>query len=80
MRDALNGRLIWRSTDWDVEDMFINEIREDIPKDILKCRIVSREIIFSSTEEMKKFRLEQRVYFKGQCIEGITNTTIYFFF
>lgn len=74
MRDALSGRLIWKSYDWDVDEMFENEIREDIPKEILKCRVVSREIIFTSVEEMNKFRLEQRVYFKGQCIEGKHHT------
>ena len=41
-----------------------------VPKRILKCRAVSREINFSSEEEMKQFRLEQRVYFKGTVIEG----------
>jgi retinal rod rhodopsin-sensitive cGMP 3',5'-cyclic phosphodiesterase subunit delta len=69
MRDADNGRLIWRSADWDPEVMFQKEIAEEIPKDILKCRVVSREITFSSEEAMTDFRLEQRVYFKGTCIE-----------
>ena len=41
-----------------------------VPKRILKCRAVSREINFSSKEEMNEFRLEQRVYFKGTVIEG----------
>jgi hypothetical protein len=41
-----------------------------VPKKILKCKAVSREINFSSNEEMKKFRLEQRVLFKGKCLEG----------
>lgn len=41
-----------------------------VPKRILKCRAVSREINFSSQEEMQQFRLEQRVYFKGTVIEG----------
>ena len=41
-----------------------------VPKRILKCRAVSREINFSSEEEMKQFRLEQRVFFKGTVIEG----------
>lgn len=43
-----------------------------VPKSILKCRAVSREINFSSEEEMKQFRLEQRVYFKNTVIEGKT--------
>ena len=39
-----------------------------VPKKILKCRAVSREINFSSIEPMEKFRLEQKVglwYFSG---------------
>lgn len=68
MRDATTGRLVWRSAHWD-DQMFEKEISEDIPKEILRCRVVSREIIFTSAEEMNNFRLEQRVYFKGVCIE-----------
>lgn len=41
-----------------------------VPKKILKCKAVSRELNFSSAEQMEKFRLEQKVYFKGQCLEG----------
>ena len=41
-----------------------------VPKKILKCRAVSREINFSSNEQMERFRLEQRVLFKGKCLEG----------
>ncbi|RHY27139.1 hypothetical protein DYB32_007017 [Aphanomyces invadans] len=40
-----------------------------VPKAILQCSSVSREINFSSTEEIKAFRLEQRVFFNGQCLE-----------
>lgn len=69
MRDATNGRLMWRSADWDVAEMFTREISEEIPRDILQCRAVSREIVFSSAVEMNNFRLEQRVYFQGVCIE-----------
>jgi retinal rod rhodopsin-sensitive cGMP 3',5'-cyclic phosphodiesterase subunit delta len=31
--------------------------------------VVSREINFTSVQEIKKFRIEQRVFFQGQCIE-----------
>ena len=41
-----------------------------VPKKILKCRAVSRELNFSSQEVMEKFRLEQKVLFKGRCLEG----------
>lgn len=42
-----------------------------VPKKILKCKTVSREINFSSKEQMDKFRLEQKVYFKGKILEGM---------
>lgn len=41
-----------------------------VPKKILKCKAVSRELNFSSEQEMTKFRLEQKVMFKGKCLEG----------
>lgn len=41
-----------------------------VPKKILKCKAVSRELNFSSEQEMTKFRLEQKVLFKGKCLEG----------
>uniref|UniRef100_H3G7T5 GMP phosphodiesterase delta subunit domain-containing protein n=2 Tax=Phytophthora ramorum TaxID=164328 RepID=H3G7T5_PHYRM len=40
-----------------------------LPVDILKCSAVSREINFSSAEEISRFRLEQRVFLDGSCIE-----------
>lgn len=35
------------------------EYEARVPKNILKCRAVSREFNFSSKEAMEKFRLEQ---------------------
>lgn len=68
MRDAASGSLIWQSSRFG-DDMFEREMEERIPKAILKCRAVAREIIFSSRETLNNFRLEQRVYFQGHCIE-----------
>jgi retinal rod rhodopsin-sensitive cGMP 3',5'-cyclic phosphodiesterase subunit delta len=42
-----------------------------IPRAILKCSAVSREINFSSAEEITQFRLEQRIFLDGSCIEGV---------
>ncbi|CAG2059816.1 unnamed protein product [Timema podura] len=55
------------------------EHQAKVPKKILKCRAVSREINFSSIEPMEKFRLEQKVLFKwffdfGFVIPNSTNT------
>lgn len=41
-----------------------------VPADILQCAAVSREITFSSKEIIEAFRLEQRVFFQGTCLEG----------
>lgn len=44
-----------------------------VPKKVLKCRAVSREISFTSQEQMEKFRLEQRVFLKEKVVEGISS-------
>ena len=40
-----------------------------IPKNILKCKSVSREINFTSERKIEKFRLEQRVLLNNRAIE-----------
>uniref|UniRef100_A0A9L0IFU1 Phosphodiesterase 6D n=1 Tax=Equus asinus TaxID=9793 RepID=A0A9L0IFU1_EQUAS len=69
LRDAETGKILWQGT----EDLSIPGVEHEarVPKKILKCKAVSRELNFSSAEQMEKFRLEQKVYFKGQCLEGI---------
>ncbi len=41
-----------------------------VPKEILKCQAVSRKIVFKSAEQISNFRLEQRVFVHGNCIES----------
>lgn len=41
-----------------------------VPKKVLKCKSVSREINFTSSEEVSNLRLEQKVSFKGRVMEG----------
>ncbi|KAL4221618.1 Retinal rod rhodopsin-sensitive cGMP 3' [Mactra antiquata] len=67
LRDADNGKILWQSSD----DLSSPDVEHEarVPKKILKCRAVSREINFSSKEAMDKFRLEQKVLFKGKCLE-----------
>ncbi|KAL5014305.1 hypothetical protein ScPMuIL_008575 [Solemya velum] len=67
LRDADSGKILWQSSD----DLSSPETEHEarVPKKVLKCRAVSREINFSSKEQMEKFRLEQRVLFKGKCLE-----------
>lgn len=68
MKDAGSGKLMWSTKNWGV-DIFEKVLDEEIPKEILKCRAIAREIRFTSREQITAFRLEQRVYFSGTCIE-----------
>ncbi|XP_050561181.1 retinal rod rhodopsin-sensitive cGMP 3',5'-cyclic phosphodiesterase subunit delta [Spodoptera frugiperda] len=67
LRDADTGKILWQNS----EDMSNPDIEHEarVPKRILKCRVVSREMNFSSIESMDRFRLEQKVLFKGRCLE-----------
>ncbi|XP_047119300.1 retinal rod rhodopsin-sensitive cGMP 3',5'-cyclic phosphodiesterase subunit delta [Schistocerca piceifrons] len=67
LRDADTGKILWQG----YQDLSVPDVEHEarVPKKILKCRAVSREINFSSAEAMEKFRLEQKVLFKGRCLE-----------
>jgi len=67
LRDADSGKILWQGHD----DLSLPEQEHEarVPKKILKCRAVSREINFSSLEPMEKFRLEQKVLYRGRCLE-----------
>lgn len=67
LRDADTGKLLWQNT----EDLSQPEVEHEakVPKHILSCRAVSRELNFSSVEPLENFRLEQKVLFKGRVLE-----------
>lgn len=67
LRDADTGKILWQGN----EDLSVPDIEHEahVPRKILKCRAVSREINFSTAEPMNKFRLEQKVLFKGRMLE-----------
>ncbi|CAJ0587059.1 unnamed protein product, partial [Mesorhabditis spiculigera] len=67
LRDAESGKILWQSSE-DMADP-THEHEAHVPQSILKCRTVSREINFTSAEKIDKFRLEQRVFLKGNIIE-----------
>lgn len=48
MSDGENGELLWSSTDCSDFISSDGELKAHIPKKILKCRSVAREINFSS--------------------------------
>ncbi|XP_034853625.1 retinal rod rhodopsin-sensitive cGMP 3',5'-cyclic phosphodiesterase subunit delta-like [Mirounga angustirostris] len=65
--DAETGKILWQGT----EDLSVSGVGHEahIPKNTLKCKAVSPKLKLSSAEQMEKFYLEQKVYFKGQCLE-----------
>ena len=68
MRDAYTGRILWEQKQgWG--DMYEREILARVPRAILDCRAVSREVNFSSEQKMESFRLEQRVLLHDQPFE-----------
>ena len=60
LRDADTGKILWQGND----DLSLpgEEHEARVPKKILKCRAVSREINFSSAEPMEKFRLVNKQF------------------
>ena len=66
-RDTDSEKVLWQGTEDFTDPEKEHEAR--VPRKILKCRAVSREISFSSVQSMDKFRLEQRVYFKDRILE-----------
>jgi hypothetical protein len=71
MRDADTGKVMWTSaSQWKHAFKDGAEVRVELPKQMLKCRAVSREMGFSSVQEIKDFRLVQDVYLHGNAIEG----------
>jgi len=72
MRNASNGELMWQSGTWGAEVLDStsgDELEAHVPKAILSCRAISREINFTAAKELRNFRLEQRIFFNGQCME-----------
>eukprot|EP00668_Euglena_longa_P011439 GGOE01013843.1.p1 GENE.GGOE01013843.1~~GGOE01013843.1.p1 ORF type:complete len:148 (-),score=54.27 GGOE01013843.1:231-674(-) len=69
MADAYSGQQLWQSEDWAKHDIWDKELMARIPKEILTCRAVSRDINFSSKHQLEKFRVEQKVLLNEQVIE-----------
>ncbi|EAR87530.2 retinal rod rhodopsin-sensitive cGMP 3,5-cyclic phosphodiesterase subunit delta (macronuclear) [Tetrahymena thermophila SB210] len=69
MGDADTGNKLWVCQD---SQQLINsekEIQANIPKEILQCKSVSRDINFSSAHTIKKLSLKQIFSLNGQPIE-----------
>merc|ERR1712166_1129106 len=67
MKDGETGVLHWESTE--IQATAEEEQVAHIPKAIILCNAVSREINFSSVQLVNQLRVKQRVLFNGNCIE-----------
>ena len=67
MKDGRNGQVLWECKEWDLK----NENKsENLPKELLQCGEVTREINFSSIEPIENFELVQNFYLGGELIES----------
>lgn len=66
MKDYETGRILWEhSSAWDLNSL----VEAHVPRSILQCRAVSREINFSSKNSISKFKLIQKVKLMDELIE-----------
>uniref|UniRef100_A0A8D8YFE7 Retinal rod rhodopsin-sensitive cGMP 3',5'-cyclic phosphodiesterase subunit delta n=1 Tax=Cacopsylla melanoneura TaxID=428564 RepID=A0A8D8YFE7_9HEMI len=67
LRDVDTGELLWQGND----DISLSDSEHEarVPKKILNCRAVSREINFSSVQPIQMLKLRQKVLFKNHLLE-----------
>jgi len=66
MKDAETGRLVWVSDGhWNLHAPMVAHL----PRSILQCSAVAREIVFSSLRAISDFHLKQKILLHGQVIE-----------
>jgi retinal rod rhodopsin-sensitive cGMP 3',5'-cyclic phosphodiesterase subunit delta len=67
MKNAENAKVLWECKEWDIS---IEKKSESLPKEILKCKEVVREINFSSVEQIQDLELIQNFYLCDELIES----------
>jgi len=66
MKDAETGQLVWaNSGQWNLHEPMVAHL----PRTILQCSAVAREIVFSSQRAIADFHLKQKILLLGQVIE-----------
>lgn len=66
MKDGTNGKVLWESKDWDLHS---TSHIEKFTKELLKCKVVIRNVNFSSTEQIEDLELIQNFYLMGELLE-----------
>ena len=68
LKNADNGEIAWNSEDWE-NDVFTTVKEAHLPKRMLTFPAVGREIVFSTQEVIKEFRIEQQILVHGNPVE-----------
>jgi retinal rod rhodopsin-sensitive cGMP 3',5'-cyclic phosphodiesterase subunit delta len=67
MKDGSNGKVMWECKEWDLSQQ---NNTENLPKELLQCHEVVREINFSSMESIENLELVQNFYLQDELIES----------
>lgn len=67
MKDASNGHIWWQVTEWNLGE---DSQTEHLPKELLNCSEIVREINFSSVQPIENLELVQNFYLHGELIES----------
>lgn len=66
MKNGENGKVLWETSTYDLNNI---ESNENLPKEILDCKEIVREVNFSSKEKIMDLELVQNFYLMGELIE-----------
>ena len=67
MKNGENGEIMWEVKSWDLTK---ESHTENITKELLKCKIITRNINFSSKEAIEDLELVQNFYLMGELFES----------
>ena len=67
MKDGNDGKVMWEVKSWDLTKP---NHKEKITKELLKCKIITRNINFSSVEAIEDLELVQNFYLMGELFES----------
>lgn len=70
LKNAETGEVAWTSDGWGDDNVFTTVKEAHLPKKLLTFPAVGREIIFSTQEEIKDFRIEQKFNLGDRTVEN----------
>ena len=67
MKDGSNGKVLWECKKWDFSS---KNHKENLSKELLDCKVIIRNVNFSSTEPIEDLELIQNFYLMGELLES----------